>query len=200
MSKRVTGLTRHELEIRKSRFLAQAIPLPEPEAAAGLIAKLGTATASHNCWAWRFGDQYRFTDDGEPGGTAGRPILAALENLAFDQTLVVVTRWYGGIQLGTGGLARAYGGCAASCLQNAPSELLVERVELDCLCPYPLLEQFKVLLTAADACIMTECFLAEGVELHLAVPVAQQEQLRQGLQNLSRGEVSLRQSETADSR
>lgn len=182
------------VEIRKSRFVAQAVALPTPDAAAALLTELSTPEASHNCWAWRFGEQYRFSDDGEPGGTAGRPILAAIENQNFDRTLVVVTRWYGGIQLGTGGLARAYGGCAAACLQDAASELLVERIEMECVCPYPLLERFKVLLITVDACIMAECFLANGVRLQLAVPVGQEEHLNQTLLDLSRGEAGLRRT------
>lgn len=181
----------HELEIRKSRFLAQAVHLPSLEVAGELIAGLATASASHNCWAWRHGGQYRFTDDGEPGGTAGRPILTAIEQKGLDQCLVVVTRWYGGIQLGTGGLARAYGGCAAKCLQGAVTEPLIERSGQECLCPYSLLEQFKALLNSADAYIMSECFLAEGVHLQMAIPLDRQHSLQQALQNLSRGAVSL---------
>ena len=189
--KRLLHQMSYQLEVRKSRFLAQAAPLPSIEAVPAVLEKLSTPTASHNCWAWRYADQYRFSDDGEPGGTAGRPILAAIENQSFDQTLIVVTRWYGGIQLGTGGLARAYGGCAISCLQDVASEPLIERVKLECLCPYALLEQFKTLLNAAEASIITEAFLAEGAQLCLSVPVTQQNELQQALQNMSRGQVSL---------
>ena len=70
----------YQEEIRKSRFLAQAVVLPSAEQATELIAQLSTPSASHNCWAWRCAQQYRFHDDGEPSGTAGRPILAAIEN------------------------------------------------------------------------------------------------------------------------
>lgn len=189
--RKLLGLAEYELEIRKSRFLARAVPLANAEEAADWLQRLSEPAASHNCWAWRFGEQYRFSDDGEPGGTAGRPILAAIENRGFDQCLVLVTRWYGGIQLGTGGLARAYGGCANSCLQEAPSEALVARVLARCECGYPVLEQFKNLLNAADACIMEEHYLAQGVQLQLALPQSQLAQLQQALQNLSRGESQL---------
>ncbi|MBS7325699.1 MAG: YigZ family protein [Thiopseudomonas sp.] len=196
--RRLLAPVQHRVEIRKSRFLAQAVVLGQPEAAAALLAQVSDFSASHNCWAWRCGPHYRFSDDGEPGGTAGRPILSAIEHQGFDQCLLVVTRWYGGIQLGTGGLARAYGGSANSCLQGAASEPLVERTLLQCLCPYALLEQFKTLLAAADGCIMDERFLAAGVHLHVGVPVHQHAQLQQRLQNLSRGEVVLTRTDSSD--
>lgn len=181
----------HTVDIRKSRFLAQAVPLPSPDQAPALLAELSVPEASHNCWAWRFDGQYRFSDDGEPGGTAGRPILAAIEHQNFDRTLVVVARWYGGIQLGTGGLARAYGGCAVACLQDAASEPLIERITMECVCPYPLLERFKLLLAAAGGSIATEDFLATGVQLCIAVPLEQEASLQQALLDLSRGEAQL---------
>jgi putative IMPACT (imprinted ancient) family translation regulator len=68
---------------------------------------------------------YRSSDDGEPAGTAGRPILAAIDGQGFDRVMVVVTRWFGGIKLGAGGLVRAYGGAAAECLRTAPRVPLV---------------------------------------------------------------------------
>lgn len=184
----LTGPAEYEVVIRKSRFLARAVALDNPDAAAVLLAELSVAAASHNCWAWRHGEQYRFSDDGEPGGTAGRPILAAIENQGFDQCLVLVTRWYGGIQLGTGGLARAYGGAAVACLQSGKTKTLVPQVELQAFCPYPALEHFKSLLNVANACIMEEIFGAEGAQLLFSVAPLQQEHLQASLQNLSRGE------------
>ena len=77
------------------------------------------ADANHNCWAWRIGAAYRFSDDGEPSGTAGKPILAAIDGQSIDNVVVIVTRWFGGVLLGSGGLVRAYGGTAAACLRAA---------------------------------------------------------------------------------
>lgn len=108
------------LEVKKSRFLATAVRLQDPEQATALIQSVADPDARHNCWAWRHGPLYRFHDAGEPGGTAGRPILAAIDGAAVDQALVVVTRHFGGIKLGTGGLVRAYGLAAASALRAAP--------------------------------------------------------------------------------
>lgn len=183
----------YQEEIRKSRFLAQAVFLSAAEQATELIIQLSTVNASHNCWAWRCGPQYRFHDDGEPGGTAGRPILTAIENQAFDQVLIVVTRWYGGIQLGTGGLARAYGGCATQVLQNAPSKILVPRTTLAGHCPYTYLDVFKVRIAEAGAVLNSEEFDAEGAWLNLAVPVAQVAVLQETLSQATRGASTLQE-------
>lgn len=177
----------YQEEIRKSRFLAQAVPLPNSEQATQLIAQLSTPSASHNCWAWRCAQQQRFSDDGEPGGTAGRPILAAIENQAFDQVLIVVTRWYGGIQLGTGGLARAYGGCATQVLQLASSEVWVPRITVTGHCPYSYLDIFKVRIADAGAVLNSEEFDAEGAWLTLAVPDTQLAGLQKALSEATRG-------------
>ncbi len=177
----------YQEEIRKSRFLAQAVVLPSAEQATELIAQLSTPSASHNCWAWRCAQQYRFHDDGEPSGTAGRPILAAIENQQFDQVLVVVTRWYGGIQLGTGGLARAYGGCATQVLQSAASEVLVPRITVEGHCPYSYLDIFKVRIAEAGALLNSEDFDAEGAWLNLAVPDSEVAGLQEALSQATRG-------------
>ena len=183
----------YQEEIRKSRLLAQAVFLSSAEQAPELIAQLSTPNVSHNCWAWRCGDQYRFTDDGEPGGTAGRPILAAIEHQQFDQVLIVVTRWYGGIQLGTGGLARAYGGCANQVLQTASSEELVLRTTLTGHCPYTYLDVFKVRIAEAGAVISSEEFDAEGAVLNVAVPDNQIAALQHMLSEATRGVSSLQE-------
>ncbi|PYD46715.1 IMPACT family protein, partial [Novacetimonas pomaceti] len=91
-----------EREIRKSLFLAQAAPVSSADAALAFIAEVSDPDATHNCWAYRIGQSYRSDDDGEPGGTAGRPILQVIEGQGFDRTVVVVTRWFGGIKLGAG--------------------------------------------------------------------------------------------------
>ena len=88
--------SRHSEEIRKSRFLAQAAPVETPPQALAYVQQISDVTATHNCWAYRIGQDYRFNDDGEPGGTAGRPILQAIEGQGVDRVVVVVTRWYGG--------------------------------------------------------------------------------------------------------
>ncbi|MFC3128884.1 YigZ family protein [Coralloluteibacterium stylophorae] len=183
----LAGQVRHEQEIRRSRFLAHAAPVASAEEAAAFIARVGASDATHNCWAWRVGGQYRSSDDGEPAGTAGRPILAAIDGQGCDRVAVVVTRWYGGTKLGAGGLARAYGGTAAECLRLAPRiELLdLARVELEV--GYAELATLKARLPEHAASIVDERFDALGVALALEVAVAHVDALRDWHRDLTRG-------------
>lgn len=178
-------------EIRKSRFLALAAPIDSAEQALAFIEQHRDLSASHNCWAFKCGQQYRFSDDGEPGGTAGRPILAAIEGQDCDRVVVLVIRWYGGIQLGTGGLARAYGGSAAKCLQGGARVELVARVGARCHVPFAELARVKARLGDWQAQLQAEHFDADGAELHLTLPKAQLQVAAEQLTNLGRGQISL---------
>jgi putative IMPACT (imprinted ancient) family translation regulator len=119
MSSTLAAPARFEQLVRHSRFLALATPVDDVAAAIAWIAAHADAEASHNGWAYRVGDAYRSSDDGEPAGTAGRPILQAINGQDMDHVAVLVSRWFGGIKLGAGGLVRAYGGTAAECLRTA---------------------------------------------------------------------------------
>ena len=127
---------RFEQDIKKSRFLAWAGPVNTEEEARGFIAALSQRDAGHNCWAFRIGDLYRSNDDGEPGGTAGRPILQAIDGQSLDRVAVVVSRWFGGVLLGAGGLMRAYGGTAAACLQAAERQPIIAFATLSVTCAF----------------------------------------------------------------
>ena len=181
--------------IRKSRFLARAAPVATAEEAHAFIQAVSDPTATHNCWAWKIGGQYRFSDDGEPGGTAGRPMLSAIEGQDCDRVVVVVTRWYGGIQLGTGGLARAYGGSAAKCLQGGERVELVSRIRCSCHCRFAELALVKARLGEFDALLEAEAFDAEGAQLQLALPASQRDGLQQLLADISRGRCQLHDEE-----
>lgn len=178
-------------DIRKSRFITLAAPISTQAEAQAFIEQNSDLNATHNCWAWKLGDQYRSTDDGEPGGTAGRPILAAIDAQDFDQVVVLVIRWYGGIQLGTGGLARAYGGGANKCLQQAEHVPLINRIAMHFDCSFSELALVKVRLTDISALIQHESFTANGVELSIAVGPEHIGALQQQLADISRGRIFL---------
>ncbi|KAB0504916.1 IMPACT family protein [Pseudomonas lini] len=187
----LSGFCEYREEIRKSRFIALAGPITSAADAQAFIEQHSDLNASHNCWAWKLGDQYRSNDDGEPGGTAGRPILAAIEAQDCDQVAVLVIRWYGGIQLGTGGLARAYGGGANKCLQVAPKIELISRVPVSCACAFGELALVKLRLAELGGLVVEETFTANGVELQLAIGEGQIETLQMQLADLSRGRILL---------
>lgn len=179
-------------EIRKSRFIAMAAPAGDPEQALAFIEDSRNIEATHNCWAYRIGQQYRFSDDGEPGGTAGRPILQAIEGQGLDRVAVVVTRWYGGIKLGAGGLARAYGGCAAECLRRADRVPIIDQVDVHVFCEFPWLEILRTRLRDFSASQLAERFDASGADLHLRLPRDCVPALSELVRDLSRGHSQVR--------
>ncbi|KGM57505.1 hypothetical protein N799_05450 [Lysobacter arseniciresistens ZS79] len=182
---------RHEIEVKHSRFLAIAGPADTPGTALAFLAAVATPDATHNCWAYRIGGLYRSSDDGEPAGTAGRPILAAIDGQGFDRVVVVVTRWYGGIKLGAGGLVRAYGGCAAECLRTAPREALVETRDLHLHYPFEHTGAVHAALAQHGAEKLDEAFDADGARLHLRLPADRCDALRTHLRDATRDQVRL---------
>ena len=197
MPSTLMGLCEYREEIRKSRFITLAAPITNARQAQDFIELHSDLKASHNCWAWKHGDQYRSSDDGEPGGTAGRPILSAIEAQDCDQVVVLVIRWYGGIQLGTGGLARAYGGGANKCLQGAEKLPLVSRVALYCSCSFGELAPVKLRLADSGGLLINETFTGNGVDLHLALAEEQIAPLQQQLADISRGRILLHRHDPA---
>lgn len=186
------GPCQYREEIRKSRFIALAAPIASAVEAQAFIDSNSDLAASHNCWAWKVGNQYRFNDDGEPSGTAGRPILAAIEGQDCDQVVVLVIRWYGGIQLGTGGLVRAYGGSAARCLQAGERLELVLRETFSCHLQFAELPVFKARLNEFGSLIESEHYDSTGALLQLAVVPNEHAALERLLGDISRGRETLR--------
>ncbi|KAG8373429.1 hypothetical protein BUALT_Bualt11G0023400 [Buddleja alternifolia] len=135
LSERVT----FEKEIKKSKFVAIAGTISDERSAFAFLSEVRDPRATHNCWAYKVGDQYRSNDDGEPSGTAGKPMHSAIVSSGIDRIMVVVIRYFGGIKLGTGGLVRAYGGVTAECLRNAPTCLVKSKIPMGLEVPFDLL-------------------------------------------------------------
>ena len=178
----------HEIEVKHSRFLARATAVTGAEEAMAWLQSVGVPDATHNCWAWRIGDDYRSSDDGEPAGTAGRPILAAIDGQGFDQVVVVVTRWYGGIKLGAGGLVRAYSKSAKLALEAAGVSQKRVWEKLVIPCPYNLFEQVKKEISAKGGMIIDTVF-GTGVDIVAIFPAADTEQFVKRLTDLSSGRI-----------
>jgi uncharacterized YigZ family protein len=175
----------HSLEIKHSRFVAHAAPIGSAEDALAFLQQVAVPDATHNCWAYRHGNEYRSSDDGEPAGTAGRPI----DGQGFDRVMVVVIRWYGGIKLGAGGLVRAYGGAAAECLRTAPRLPLVALAELTVQAAFEDLGALHAALAAHLAEKLDETFTASGVELHVRLPADQADPLKTRLRDATRDRI-----------
>jgi uncharacterized YigZ family protein len=191
MSETLLARAGFELEVKKSRFLVHAAPVDSPEAALAFLGDVSNCDATHNCWAYRIGQAYRFSDDGEPAGTAGKPILAAIDGQKLDGVMAVVTRWYGGIKLGAGGLVRAYGGSAAECLRRAPRRTVIEYVDATLEIDFAHAATLHALLAQSGAEKLDESYAAEGLVLHLRVPAENADALDRSLRNATRGKTGL---------
>ncbi len=187
----------HQVEIRKSRFLAQAAPVPDVDAAMAFLDHARPADGHHQCWAYRIGQDYRFNDDGEPSGSAGKPILAAIDGQDLDGVVVVVTRWFGGIKLGIGGLIRAYGGTAAECMRQGEHVVIIPTTPLDIACGYADLPIIKSRLEPMQAEIRHEDFGAHGVCLQLTLPDEHVGTLRQLVADVTHGQGRVTQRDDA---
>jgi len=184
----LTGTQTYQETIKKSRFAALAAPVHTPEEARDVVAAHADLTATHNCWAWRIGPHYRFHDDGEPAGTAGRPILQAIDGQGCDGVVVLVTRWFGGIKLGAGGLMRAYGGVAAQCLRTADKQPWIAQATLVCQCGFADLARVQSRLPEFDARVVQETFDAQGVCWQLQLPKAQRDAFIRAFGDWTRGQ------------
>lgn len=187
MTHTLTAPCSYQEDIKKSRFVAYAAPVATVEEAMRFFAERGDPEATHNCWAYRIGQEYRFNDDGEPGGTAGRPILQAIEGQDMDRVAVLVVRWYGGIKLGAGGLVRAYGGCAANCLRLGQRSEIVDLATVRCACGFAELALLKSRLAQAGAVVQQEDFNEDGVALCFVAPRTVISDLEVTAANITRG-------------
>ncbi|MCW3154369.1 IMPACT family protein [Achromobacter spanius] len=187
MTHTLTAPCSYQEDIKKSRFVAYAAPVATVEEAMRFFAERGDPEATHNCWAYRIGQEYRFNDDGEPGGTAGRPILQAIEGQDMDRVAVLVVRWYGGIKLGAGGLVRAYGGCAANCLRLGQRSEIVDLATVSCACGFAELALLKSRLAQAGAVVQQEDFNEDGVALCFVAPRTVISDLEVTVANITRG-------------
>jgi uncharacterized YigZ family protein len=146
-----------ELLIKKSRFLACVQPVANRAEALAVVQRLRTEHpgAAHVCWALLAGGQSAANDDGEPGGTAGRPMLEVLRHQQLEGVLATVVRYFGGVKLGAGGLVRAYTDAVAQALLAAEKLPLQRTLHLACRVPYALEGQVRRELHAASAALGT---------------------------------------------
>jgi uncharacterized YigZ family protein len=159
--------TRAEIEVLNSRFICTAAPAASVEQARAFIARMKSefADATHNVPAFVVGHGASITahchDDGEPQGTAGRPALAVLQGSGLGDVAVVVTRYFGGTKLGTGGLVRAYGDAVRAVLEVLPRARRVKVQVVMLALPYPLFERIRLLVAAHQGEILQEDFGAD---------------------------------------
>ena len=191
------GLHRCEEIIKRSRFIATVAWAPDVGAAKSFIETIKSEfpDATHNCWAYAAGPPgdtaaVGFSDDGEPHGTAGRPMLNALLYSGIGEAAVVVTRYFGGVKLGSGGLVRAYSGATAKGLEATPVREKITPARLKIELDYTLITQFKRALAEFEAVVLEEAF-TDAAGFVVELPEEHAEAFTRFLTDLSHGKASV---------
>lgn len=191
-----------ELEEKKSRFIATTLPISSQEEALEFIEKTKKQywDARHNCFAYVLGDHHeiqRFSDDGEPGGTAGKPMLDVLLGENIHNMAVVVTRYFGGTLLGTGGLVRAYSGAVKEGLSNSVILEKHQGRQLLLQTNYSDLGKIQYLLLGNSIPILSEDYGAD-VCFEVLVPIDMEKNITELLIDGTNGRIEIIQSEILD--
>lgn len=184
-------------EIKKSRFITLLAHTDGVEAAKAFVefVRAEHPDARHHCVAWVAGrpddsQQFGFSDDGEPAGTAGKPMLAQLMGSGVGEITAVVVRYYGGVLLGTGGLVKAYGGGVQQALNQLTTQIKTPLTEYTLLCEYGQLSGIETLLGQFSGVIVTSDYQA-SVQLRVALPQAKVDAFTAKLADFSRGSLQL---------
>lgn len=195
MKQTVGAPARYESEpVKGSRFIVDIVPVANETQAREALAAVAAefSDASHHCWAWRIASPAieRASDDGEPSGSAGRPILAQLAGRELVDTAAIVTRYFGGTKLGVGGLVRAYGGAAGEALDRMHLLPWIDTCELWFEHDYAHTDSVERLLAGQDGLILDRSFGA-SVGLRVRLPVAHAPSFATGLADLTAGAIVL---------
>ena len=181
-----------EVEIKRSRFIAHAARVDSLADTLDFYESVIDPSATHNCWAWKLAHQYRFNDDGAPASTAGKPILSAIDGKGLDHVMVVVTRYYGGIKLGVGGLVRAYSGSAARSIDRASVIEIQPTIECLIEAGFAWTGQVYAALESCAARKLSEDFGDEGVAIRAEIIEREFTRLATLLRDTTRGEAQVR--------
>ena len=185
-----------QLEVKRSKFLTYAKSTSTTQAAGDYIKELRAShpQANHVCWAYIVGSPdstlRSMSDDGEPSGTAGMPMLKVLEHSGLGDITVAVVRYFGGTKLGTGGLQRAYSDAVAEVLRELKTEEKVDRVEVHANFDYALEGAIKQAIASFN-CAKTEFNYAQKVSLTSFVPRDDLDNFCEALTNICSGQVAL---------
>ncbi|WP_426099242.1 IMPACT family protein [Providencia sp. PROV200] len=184
-------------EIKKSQFITYLAHTDGIEAAKDYIQSIKAQypDARHHCWAFVAGrpddsQKLGFSDDGEPTGTAGKPIIAQLLGSNLGEVTCVVVRYFGGIKLGTGGLVKAYGNGAQQALKILPTKTKVPQKIFNLVCDYSLINAIEQLLAQVNGTVLHSDY-NETVSLQIAIPATLEQEVNDKLRDISRGALAL---------
>ena len=187
-----------EIIVNRSRFICYLFPCTSTEELKSYLKEVQQLhpQASHHCYAYLSdkadsSQYYGFSDDGEPSGTAGRPMLSALQGNGVGQVCAIVVRYFGGTKLGTGGLQRAYGGSVRQALTLLPTKIKIPMVSKSLACQYTQLNDIKHVIEKLGGVIKTQDF-SDNIELTLDLPEVNIEETQQQIQTVTLGSVKLK--------
>lgn len=195
-----SGNGESEYEEKRSRFLGHLKPAETEEEARQFISEMKKKyhDARHNCWCYRIrGGPVRYSDDAEPQGTAGLPMLEILQREGIENAVCVVTRYFGGVLLGTGGLLRAYQKAAKGAVENAGISVVRQWTELDLGCEYSDYEKIRVELETQQA-VVTDTEYGEKIRITALVRAGQEDLVIEKLRNRTAGKCLCRIAGTVD--
>ena len=194
-----TGPGEAEFSEKRSRFLGHVRCVGSEEEARAFIAQMKKKyyDARHNCWCYIIKDgPERYSDDGEPQGSAGLPMLEVFRKAGVNNVVCVVTRYFGGVLLGTGGLLRAYTKSAKDALDDAGLSMVRPWAVAELRCPYSIAERLKLELAAAGGAVEDREYSADG-RIKALIPAEALADLKDRITELTAGSVSLTQTGTA---
>lgn len=191
MAQTLAGAVHSDLIVRKSRFMGCVQPVTDRARALRVVAQLRAdhPTAAHVCWALMAGGQSAAVDDGEPGGTAGRPMLEVLRHQDLEGVLATAVRYFGGVKLGAGGLVRAYTDCIAQALIGADKRPVHRWVHWQCSAPYAMEGALRRELASAGAAL-GPVHHGDSVSLSFSLPDHGASALRHRLDELGQGRIA----------
>jgi len=194
--KTIAANAESEIKVKGSRFIAFAAPVLSRQEAEKIYAQRAKlfSDATHNCYGYRVGcgdqSEWRLSDDGEPAGTAGKPIIQVIDSNALTNVIVIVTRYFGGSKLGIGGLKRAYSGAAAQVLNSCSITTQYVTVEFDINFPYHLTNAVMREISSYKGEIVAAAYQAE-TKLAVRIRKSYADAFRSALRDTTAGKVSV---------
>ena len=200
----VNDITEAEITEKKSRFIATVLHIESEEEATAILADFRKRywDARHNCYAYVLGKKSeleRFSDDGEPSGTAGRPILEVIKGRGLTNTMIIVTRYFGGVLLGTGGLVRAYTDSSALAVDTAKEEGRLVNMRLllkaDIKADYTLSGKVQYTLAGMDVKVF-ETIYEDSVIFKVGIPADEADKVLDKITDVTNAKVLIERGET----
>ena len=189
----VVDITKTLDVVKNSKFHVTLSPSSNIEDAMTFIKSISDSKASHNCWAFKSSTGYvRCYDDGEPSGTAGKPILNAIESAKLVDCVILVTRYFGGVKLGTGGLSRAYGNAARICIDKANKIEYLPRITFQY--SYPISYHnniLNIIKSIPNIIKISEIFNNNKVIVNISIPKKDLNILEDKIENINKGQISI---------